>query len=618
MSLLRALVTLKKPRNLKDTCTVLKIKPNGYNSKFLTKSQKEERRKKYLSEIGKDKFIDLIKKSKIDIIEWKNRPIVKEEKKEITIVEGPAIFSKDDGVVQVEIDKKGILDDVNSKINLENVEIEQEKKVILKSIPKRGKINKKEKEMISPKDNIIIEESFIIAVQNFLNSITNSYENSKNGLIDIIGKDIPKQEKYVDIVFDYALNNGPTIPLYAKVCRDIDRTLVSKKEKTKSAMRVKLIDKCKKYFRNEPKEEIITKLIYTHVINNVNFIAELISSQMISKKVGVQCINNLFEKYTATISNESKFTLCLLYIDSIVTLLDKFCTCVLYYQRSRIRKDDLEKFEKDINELVEHLTKIDSSKCTNEIKAKMQNIINKSQTGWAASPDEAQQYEALNTLTSVSSASQNGHSRVQTISSNSTEPISENKSINAIYNDILKLKKHMTSNNKNTANNYSWKYIDKAIMKDKIFFSDILSSYIDAAIIYRNNNSDKFYSEEYIRVIIEYYNHYFSQKECERIVSTVINRVRSIYEESIDNFFIGEIMTCVIYNLMESQIFFMRDFDSLMDEKKETIRCIIGLMVDIAMYNKEKKDKLIKEVKYSKIAKMNRDIMISFQNNNTI
>ena len=142
MSLLRALVTLKKPRNLKDTCTVLKIKPNGYNSKFLTKSQKEERIKKYLSEIGKDKFIDLIKKSKIDIIEWKNRPIVKEEKKEITIVEGPAIFSKDDGVVQVEIDKKGILDDVNSKINLENVEIEQEKKVILKSIPKRGKINK--------------------------------------------------------------------------------------------------------------------------------------------------------------------------------------------------------------------------------------------------------------------------------------------------------------------------------------------------------------------------------------------------------------------------------------------------------------------------------------------
>ena len=217
MSLLRALVTLKKPRNLKDTCTVLKIKPNGYNSKFLTKSQKEERIKKYLSEIGKDKFIDLIKKSKIDIIEWKNRPIVKEEKKEITIVEGPAIFSKDDGVVQVEIDKKGILDDVNSKINLENVEIEQEKKVILKSIPKRGKINKKEKEMISPKDNIIIEESFIIEVQNFLNSITNSYENSKNGLIDIIGKDIPKQEKYADIVFEYALNNGTTIPLYEKV-----------------------------------------------------------------------------------------------------------------------------------------------------------------------------------------------------------------------------------------------------------------------------------------------------------------------------------------------------------------------------------------------------------------
>ena len=626
MSLLRALVTLKKPRSLRDTFTVLKIEPNGYNNIFLTKSQKEERVKKYLSEIGKEKFIDLIKKSKIDINEWKNRPfVIKEEKKEIKINEGPTIFSKEDGVVQVEIDKKGILsksaniDDVNSKINLENVEIEHEKKVILKSIPKRGKINKKAKnENVTPKEPIIIDNSFILAVQNFLNSITDSYENSKNGLIDIIGKDIPKQEKYVDIIFDYALNNGQTIPLYAKVCRDIDRTLVPKKEKTKSAMRVKLIDKCKKYFRNEPKEEVITKLIYTHVINNVDFIAELISSQMISKKVGVQCINNLFEKYTATISNESKFTLCLLYIDSIVTLLDKFCTCVLYYQRSRIRKDDLEKFEKDINELVEHLTKIDSSKCTNEIKAKIQNIINKSQTGWAPSPSEAQQYEAINTLTSVSSVSQNGHSRVQTISSNSTEPISENKTINALYNDILKLKKHMTSNNKNTANNYSWKYIDKAIMKDKVAFSEILNSYIEAAILYRNNNNEKFYNEEYIRVIIEYYNHYFSQKECDRIVSTVINRVRNIYEESIDNFFIGEIMTCVIYNLMESQIFFMKDFDLLIDEKKETIRCVIGLMVDIAMYNKEKKDKLIKEVKYSKIAKMNRDIIISFQNNNTI
>ena len=686
MSLLKSINKSKKIAHLKPKTTIIKIVPNGYGNSQnpLSISQRKEKVNKYLSELNKEDFIDRVKKSKIDITkstELFSHKKTKEPSVDLSMPvsfrDGPMIFTTESADIQIEQDKKyssslnnGI--NINKSINLENVEIEIDKssKNLLKSKkPKKGKYNHRYSSMSSslnesatssptkPKgedthnvntitfvdianddedgDHVnIIEEKdeFISEIKTLLKSIKDDYSNYdtiKASIITLVGKDYLNQQKFADVIFNESLNDNRNIKVYARLCKDVDKNIVNKKEKTKSELRVQLIDKCKRYFRNE--NSTIDNDIYTKAINNVDLIAELISAQMISKKVGVQCINYLFDQYSKIDQNDKeKEQQRKLILDKLLTLLDKFGTCVLYYQRSRIRSNELSQFEDDINNDISKLNALINSPDTvpSELYDKILQVIDKAKCGWAPSNEEAELYESVNQINTQGSVnSLNSNSLTESVNSNvilttssfggsiqhstTIESISDNTIVNGIYNDMNRFKKHISSNKKNTEHNYSWKYIDKLIMKDKIPFAEIIVAYIEAATSYLNNNNDKHFSDTYFRVILEYYNQYFSQDDCDAIVSTVTEQLKNLYNDSIENYYLNDIWTCVMFYLMDNRIFFTKNFNAFRGDSKENIKCIIGLMLDIAMYSQEKKKVILKEVKNSYLVRDNKDIMDS-------
>ena len=96
-----------------------------------------------------------------------------------------------------------------------------------------------------------------------------------------------------------------------------------------------------------------------NISNDINFIGELINAQMVSKKVGLQCLAHLinkFQRYNSENDLNNKKDEKYLYLNSIINLLNIFGTCVYYYQKEKIRENELNYFENEINKNIELLT----------------------------------------------------------------------------------------------------------------------------------------------------------------------------------------------------------------------------------------------------------------------
>ena len=273
------------------------------------------------------------------------------------------------------------------------------------------------------------------SILELLNKITMSnYNEIKNSLLAIITKENEKQEKFVDIVFSKAITEPNYNRLYAKLCKDIDKNLVNKKEKTKSHMRIKLIDKCKKNFRAEFKNN---KRI---MVGNVAFIAELIKVQMISKKVGVQCINNLIDKFLNQLTPEHPLSD--VYLECIITLTEKYGSCILYNQRNRIRNDDLTKFENDIDDIVKILNTIAEKKEEKNIPSflyyRLINLIDKANNGWKPTSAEKFEEELKHIVdTPTQSADTHNNNNTNTNDNNINTSNTNNNLNNSSSNNVL-------------------------------------------------------------------------------------------------------------------------------------------------------------------------------------
>jgi len=80
-----------------------------------------------------------------------------------------------------------------------------------------------------------------------------------------------------------------------------------------------------------------------YIENDINFIGELINAQMVSKKVGIQCLTHLINKFNQYNNNVKLFNKRnekYLYLDCIINLFNQFATCVNYYQKNKIRQDE--------------------------------------------------------------------------------------------------------------------------------------------------------------------------------------------------------------------------------------------------------------------------------------
>ena len=231
--------------------------------------------------------------------------------------------------------------------------------------------------------NEIKKDEIKINCIELLNLITvDNYNIIKKKIIDFIYNKPINQEKLIDVLFYKAIYENKFRSLYVKLCKDLDKILADKKIKMKSAMRNKLLDNCKKNFKNI--KNSISDINYA--IGNICFLSDLINIQMVSKKVGTQTINNLINKYykyeksNDKNNNNNKY----LYLECIIIMLDKFGTGLMI-NKENIKYYEREIFEKEIHEDIEFLKNVLNKEKNNiniNLKYKLINLIEKSKNNW--------------------------------------------------------------------------------------------------------------------------------------------------------------------------------------------------------------------------------------------
>ena len=206
-------------------------------------------------------------------------------------------------------------------------------------------------------------------ITEYLNMLTvDNYKQTSENIYEIIEDSIYNQEKFVDVLFNTIINEKANYKLYAKLCKDLDKRLPQKipkkdeknlKKRPSSMIRVKLLDKCRKYFKienNENFDEYIKEKdpeekeikLKKYILGNVNFICELINIQILSKKVVSSYLNNLLTRLNDVNANKS------LYLEAIVILLDNFGT-LLKSKENKLNEEDKSKYKELVNEYLKKL-----------------------------------------------------------------------------------------------------------------------------------------------------------------------------------------------------------------------------------------------------------------------
>ena len=230
-----------------------------------------------------------------------------------------------------------------------------------------------------------------------LNMLTvDNYKNIYALIFKAISSNIDYQVKFLEVLFQKAISEKAFVPLYANLCKDLDKDLPQRTKQAKnksvstSVMRIKLVDKCKEIFsiensvqieeyikaKDQDEKEFKTK---NFVLGNVNFICELISIRLLTKKIWFHCIYDLFRKYE---NKKTDNKLKMIDLEAIIIFTDKFGTLV-NNQKSKITKSDYKEFVSQINDTLMKLEYIQKNdKIPGHVKYKIINLIEKKKSGW--------------------------------------------------------------------------------------------------------------------------------------------------------------------------------------------------------------------------------------------
>ncbi len=462
----------------------------------------------------------------------------------------------------------------------------------------------------------------------------------------------PNQEKIIDIIFERGIKEFYFQPLYAKLCKELDKALSNKKDKAKTPLRVRIIDNTKKYFKNL-KNTIEDR---NQTIGIISFIGELINIQMVSKKAGIQCMRNIIEELEKN-NNENKINnnIYEIYIESLIIMLNIFATACRYYQKDRIRDDDMSILNNEIIKVIDFLKKIQNDEKYNKIdsilKIKVINVLEKSKRKWVPYIFEIEKQipiqnikneiipEDINTtLTNVSInnnsiASIEIKSPVKKFSKSNINELDESKNSikkplhssknkkkiprktktkenelpsDIIYNDLLKFEKYIS--NGNDPNTYVWEDIERKNKKEKMQFISILEAYIEASKKFLNQNKEKYFIDEYIRIILDYYCHYIRN---EFIIEKIMVKISDIpYDYNLqENKFLYDVWESIIFYLIENKVLVMKDFNRFSHYRDANYKKnMLILLDDVASFDNEKRRFYLRELRNTKFVKENLDI----------
>lgn len=230
-----------------------------------------------------------------------------------------------------------------------------------------------------------------------LNMLTvDNYKNIYALIFRAISLNVDYQVKFLEVLLQKAISEKAFVPLYANLCKDLDKDLPQRTKQTKSksistsVMRIKLVDKCKEIFSIENSIQIEEYIkakdqdekefkIKNFVLGNVNFICELISIRLLTKKIWFHCIYDLFRRYENK-KNDNKLKI--VDLEAIIIFTDKFGTLV-NNQKSKITKSDYKEFVSQINDTLMKLEYIQKNdKIPGHVKYKIINLIEKKKRGW--------------------------------------------------------------------------------------------------------------------------------------------------------------------------------------------------------------------------------------------
>ena len=441
------------------------------------------------------------------------------------------------------------------------------------------------------------KNSFSLDLIEYINIISpNNYSTIKNNILNLITHcdiKIKSESLFVDILYPIAIKQTKYQPIYAKLFKDLDK-YYNKKDKAKSIIRTQLIKFCKANFR---KIKICIENI-NNIVNDINFIGELINVQMVSKKVGLQCLTHLlsrFNQFNEDVDLKDKKEEKYLYLKCYINLLNKFATCVKIYQKIKIRQDELEWFENEINNNINIIKEIMDNKANKDmpydIKNNLVKLIDKSKNNWEISVFEkykndifsfiydeynydnnsknVKSFEIFNSFDdndydsipnfykkenildnknkqfkSVSPINykidynnSSFHRGKQRLSSNQNNKIHKISKVLSEYSkkfekNLSLFKNHIDKYNRSDNFN-DWNEIDNFFFNKKIRKLEIFKGLIEACKFFVSKKEDMYYIDIYIKIIFEYYYNYLNETELNEIINILLNELSLLTDEEL-------------------------------------------------------------------------------------
>ena len=540
---------------------------------------------------------------------------------------------------------KSDLEIINERINNKNITINEN----LMKIKYLNNKNQSESPVLSD----ILFLINIISTRNFF--------KIKNKILNLLinnGPNIPMQ--FVNLLYPIAIHQKIYQPIYAKLCKDIDKYYNKKdKNKSKSIIRTQLMKLCKTNFR---KIKVLLENI-TYIVNDINFIGELINVQMVSKKVGLQCLTHLVNKFNQYNTDKkliNKKNEKYIYLNCIINLLNQFVSCVYYYQNSKIRQDELLLFEKEIKNNINILKEISNNQLNNDIpkftKMNLLKLINKSNNNWEFTLIEKYKNQLIKPIYEESDKNNNLYLSDLKYEYNNANDKYKNSPNNRQFNFSSPHNKINVENEPNkqkqTSYNYNNKYILQKISSDNtkiiennlILFKNHINKYqsgddfknweaidnlfqklkkceifkniVEACFLFTKSKDDIYYIDIYIKIVFEYYSNYLKANNIKDIPNLILEEIGSLsqisdeLDKKEENNYKKEIWILIIYYLLENKIMTMNDFNYFCKEhNKEAKINIINFLYKICCYNEDNKDIYLKEFKNIKFASINKKIL---------
>lgn len=411
----------------------------------------------------------------------------------------------------------------------------------------------------------------------YLNMLTvDNYDETSQKILEIIKDSLEYQEKFLDVLFIKAVNEKAFVFLYAKLCKEFDKVLPQKNtknvtppKKPTSMLRVKLLDKCREIFKiqnNEKFDEYIKVSdpeerelkLKRFVLGNVNFIAELINIQILSKKIVFQCIKNLFTRFEDSGADKS---LKLINLEAIVILMDKFGT-LLKNKQSKIKEEDKKNFNENIKIYMSKLETVEKE-ITGHIKYKIINLIERSNNNWEESK-YAKSVMAKGKKDILAESEQEKQYSQETI----TDKI--NKDLNSFKEHIFILE--------GTPKNYNWSIVEDIHDAHGNSIAEIIQGFLESCIDFVQNEKLLNLVSDYFLELISYYKSSLYKEEKIEISKKTMHLIRVASDFKLDNPQIIDVWSIILGTLIKSHIVFRDDLCELDDLGEEELKDVFAII----------------------------------------